>query len=258
MEEAVYTVGQVAEICGTTVRTLQHYDKIGLFVATRSGDKNSRYYSEQDMVKLQQILFYKNLGFTLKEIQELCLSYGDERDLKRILQRQSDVLFKKEMEFRSDRAFIDAMVASLETNHHINLETMLKLTVNRRKHIILEYLDMKLSPEATQTFEQHIPDYGTAVQVYWRWKKLVFEVFLLIDNGIDPGSEAGYAFGEKWHSFVQNATQDSQKMIDAYSEGYALKKTWPQEDRYLMEYCDSFIEAAHQFYLKKGGTDREK
>ncbi|WP_100538643.1 MerR family transcriptional regulator [Paenibacillus sp. GM2FR] len=201
LEEAMYTVGRLAEICGTTVRTLQHYDKIGLLVATRSGDKNSRYYTEHDLVKLQQILFYKNLGFTLKEIQDQCLALGAKGDLKQILQRQSDVLFKKEMEFRSDRAYIDAMVASLETNHPMNLETMLGLTVNRRKHILLDYQDMSLPPQAAQAFEEFFPDLETALQVYWKWKELVLEAFLLTNNGIDPGSEAGYVFGEKWHCF---------------------------------------------------------
>ncbi|KJB85436.1 hypothetical protein AZ66_24635 [Paenibacillus sp. E194] len=59
MEELQYAVGQLAELCGTTVRTIQYYDNIGLLASQRSGGSNKRTYRERDLVKLQQILFIK-------------------------------------------------------------------------------------------------------------------------------------------------------------------------------------------------------
>ena len=63
-----YTVGRVAEIAGVTVRTLHHYDEIGLL---SPGDRSSagyRRYDDADLERLQQILLYRELGFTLEEI----------------------------------------------------------------------------------------------------------------------------------------------------------------------------------------------
>ena len=71
----MYLVKKVSEISGVSVRTLHHYDEIGLLSPLK--DENGyRYYSEDDMSVLQSILFYKYLGFSLKQIKEL-LTKGD-------------------------------------------------------------------------------------------------------------------------------------------------------------------------------------
>jgi len=71
----VYLVKKVSEISGVSVRTLHHYDEIGLLSPLKD-DNGYRYYSEEDMSVLQTILFYKYLGFSLKQIKEL-LTKGD-------------------------------------------------------------------------------------------------------------------------------------------------------------------------------------
>ncbi|SYX87589.1 MerR family transcriptional regulator [Paenibacillus alvei] len=250
MEELQYTVGQLAELCGTTVRTIQYYDNIGLLTSQRCGGSNKRTYRERDLVKLQQILFYKGLGFNLKEIQEQCLAYEDKGDLKRILQRQSNLLFTKEMEFRSDRAFIDAMVSCMENSDSINVETIMKLTLNKRKHLLLDYINMNLPTEAKAIFEQNILSDQAAIQIYWLWKGLALEAYMLMINGIHPVSDAGYSLGKRWDSFVRHATKEKQEMREAYRISYEEKEHWPEEDRFLTEYCKHFIEEAHRHFLE--------
>ena len=71
----MYLVKKVSEISGVSVRTLHHYDEIGLLSPLKD-DNGYRYYSEEDMSVLQTILFYKYLGFSLKQIKEL-LTKGD-------------------------------------------------------------------------------------------------------------------------------------------------------------------------------------
>ena len=66
----MYLIKKVSEISGVSVRTLHHYDKIGL-LSPQKQENGYRYYSEEDMSYLQMILFYKYLGFPLKTIKEL-------------------------------------------------------------------------------------------------------------------------------------------------------------------------------------------
>jgi DNA-binding transcriptional MerR regulator len=63
-----YTVGRVAEIAGVTVRTLHHYDEIGLLTPGDRTNAGYRRYDDADLERLQQILLYRELGFTLEEI----------------------------------------------------------------------------------------------------------------------------------------------------------------------------------------------
>jgi DNA-binding transcriptional MerR regulator len=62
------TVGQVAEQLGVTVRTLHHYDEIGLVVPSERTPAGYRLYAAADITRLQQVVVYRRLGFALEEI----------------------------------------------------------------------------------------------------------------------------------------------------------------------------------------------
>jgi DNA-binding transcriptional MerR regulator len=63
-----YPVGRVAQIAGVTVRTLHHYDEIGLLSPSGRSGAGHRRYDDADLERLQQVLLYRELGFTLEEI----------------------------------------------------------------------------------------------------------------------------------------------------------------------------------------------
>lgn len=62
------TISQVAELTGISTRTLQYYDEIGLLKPSGLTQSGYRIYDDETLQKLQQILFFKELGFKLKEI----------------------------------------------------------------------------------------------------------------------------------------------------------------------------------------------
>jgi DNA-binding transcriptional MerR regulator len=64
-----YTVKELAQLSGVSVRTLHFYDEIGLLKPARVGENQYRYYEEEQLLTLQQILFFRELGFELKKIQ---------------------------------------------------------------------------------------------------------------------------------------------------------------------------------------------
>jgi len=67
----VYTVKQLAKAAGVTVRTLHYYDAIGLLKPSFIKNNGYRYYQEKELVKLQQILFFRELEFPLNEIVQM-------------------------------------------------------------------------------------------------------------------------------------------------------------------------------------------
>ena len=66
-----YTVRQLGQLAGVSVRTLHYYDEIGLLRPSRVGDNGYRYYDEDAVMRLQQILLYKELELSLDEIRDL-------------------------------------------------------------------------------------------------------------------------------------------------------------------------------------------
>jgi DNA-binding transcriptional MerR regulator/quercetin dioxygenase-like cupin family protein len=71
-----YTVKQVAAMSGVSVRTLHFYHEVGLLKPAYVGANGYRFYEEPQLLSLQQILFYRELGFELKQIKEI-LSRAD-------------------------------------------------------------------------------------------------------------------------------------------------------------------------------------
>ena len=63
------TVKEVSKISGVSVRTLHYYDSIGLLKPTKITDAGYRLYDDEAMERLQSILLYKHLEFSLKEIK---------------------------------------------------------------------------------------------------------------------------------------------------------------------------------------------
>jgi len=63
-----HTVSDVARLSGISVRTLHHYDEIGLLKPAHVGANGYRYYERTELLRLQQILFYRDVGFSLAEI----------------------------------------------------------------------------------------------------------------------------------------------------------------------------------------------
>ena len=87
----MYLIKQVSEISGVSVRTLHHYDEIGL-LSPKKQENGYRYYSDEELSQLQTILYYKYLGFSLKEIKSLMTQ--NENDLLPHLKHQLKLMQK--------------------------------------------------------------------------------------------------------------------------------------------------------------------
>lgn len=88
----LYTVKEVAELAGVTIKTLHHYHKIGLLQPCQITDAGYRLYGEKELECLQQILFYRELDFSLNDIKK---ALGDEPNRLVCLTRQQELLIAR-------------------------------------------------------------------------------------------------------------------------------------------------------------------
>ena len=76
----MYMINEISKLTGVTIRMLHHYDKIGLLVPSKRNNSNYRVYSEEDVARLYQILLFKELEFTLKDIKRILDDEGFDRE----------------------------------------------------------------------------------------------------------------------------------------------------------------------------------
>jgi DNA-binding transcriptional MerR regulator len=99
------TVGRLAELAGVTVRTLHHYDEVGLVRPSQRSATGYRVYSTADVERLRQVLVYRRLGFGLREVAELVADPS--ADAVAHLRRQRELLV-------TQRENADALVAAID------------------------------------------------------------------------------------------------------------------------------------------------
>ena len=84
------TVKQLARVSGVSIRTLHHYDEIGLLQPARVGNNGYRYYGRAELLRLQQILFHREFGFALEEIRRL-IDESAEMRIERLTARKAAI-----------------------------------------------------------------------------------------------------------------------------------------------------------------------
>lgn len=106
-----YTVQQLAGLSGVSVRTLHHYDRIGLLVPAFLGDNGYRYYRSAELLRLQQILLFREFGIPLATIARLLMLTLDEQLDQ--LKTQRATLLAEAQRYRLLAESIDRTIDSL-------------------------------------------------------------------------------------------------------------------------------------------------
>ena len=115
MSEKQISTGDVAKISGLTIRTLQHYDNIGVLPASGRTEGGRRFYTESDMVKLEHILFYRGLGFSLKQIKKIMIDTQTDKNADELLSAQKIMLYNQIYCVQNSIAAIEASQEIIST-----------------------------------------------------------------------------------------------------------------------------------------------
>jgi MerR family transcriptional regulator, thiopeptide resistance regulator len=151
----MYTVNQLARLAGVTKRTLRYYDQIGLLQPTRVGENGYRYYGEQALLRLQQILLYRELDMPLDEI-------------KRILDQPD---FDVSAALEGHRAHLNRRIAHLqqlvETVDH-TLGMMKGWEIMEEKKLFAGFSDEEQAAMEKEAMQLYDPDIVKASNQKWK------------------------------------------------------------------------------------------
>lgn len=120
----VFTVSEVAKVSGVSVRALHHYDEIGLLKPGHVGENGYRYYGRDELLRLQQIMFHRELGFSLEEIRRVLDDPGFDR--LAALRAHRARLRAEAKRYRDLVKTLDATLAELEGETDVNETAMFK------------------------------------------------------------------------------------------------------------------------------------
>jgi DNA-binding transcriptional MerR regulator len=135
----LYTVKEMAELSGVTIKTLHYYHKIGLLMPHEISEAGYRLYSQAEVERLQQILFFRELDFSLEDIGEH-LDHGEDRIS--ILTKQRGLLLERMRRLERLIQTLDESIGHTERNEIMDNQAMFKgLNEEQWKEALKEQAD---------------------------------------------------------------------------------------------------------------------
>lgn len=163
MDQGSYSVGRAARLGGVTVRTLHHYEQVGLLVPAGRSSAGYRVYSDAEMDRLTRILYYRELGFSLHDIAALLEGTAD---VAQHLEQQHKLLTER-------AARTQAMLAAIETEMEAQMSGN-RLTAEEKLEIFGDDYDPTWEDEAherwggTQAWQQSQNRAATRSKAEWQ------------------------------------------------------------------------------------------
>ncbi|MFG2514813.1 MerR family transcriptional regulator [Streptomyces sp. NPDC048584] len=193
-----YTVGRVAGFAGVTVRTLHHYDDIGLLTPSERSHAGHRRYNDADLDRLQQILFYRELGFPLDEVAVLL--DDPEADPRAHLRRQHELLTARIEKLRKMAAAVENAMEARKMGINLTPEEKFEVFGDKDPEQYAEEAEERWGGTEAYAESQR----RAATYTKEDWKRVQAEVddwqeryTALIAAGVQPADEAAMELAEE-------------------------------------------------------------
>ena len=251
MENRQYTVGEVAKATGLTVRTLQHYDNIGLLPASGRSEAGRRYYTGQDLLKLEQIIFYKSIGIPLKSIGEKLVSTHTLATLQASLEQHYRVLLRKIDSINLALSALDSALEIVKMGQYPPWEKLAGL-IRAVDGSLMDWENFPFDEALYKTLEeQGITTLPAAMEFYQALRAMMVEASTLQAAGKEPGDPAAEQLAMRWWQLILGLTNGDEAATSALASVNEARDTWPEADRLLFEKAEPFLEAALEHYIVK-------
>jgi MerR family transcriptional regulator, thiopeptide resistance regulator len=215
----VYTVKQIANLAGISARTLHFYDEIGLLKPTSYGENGYRYYGEDALLRLQQILFYRELEFSLNDIRAILDKPGF--DVVRSLQAHKKALERKAKRLDGLIATVDKTLLHLKGKIEMeNEELFTGFDEEKQKRYEQEAAKRWGEKEVKQSTQRWNSYTAKQKQQIFAEAGAIYSD-LLQHVGGDPTTDAVQAIVARWHQNIRYFYEPTTEILMGLAQGYA-------------------------------------
>lgn len=235
-----YTVNKLAKLSGVSIRTLHFYDEIGLLKPAYYGENNYRYYEEEQFLVLQQILFFRELGFQLSDIQRIISS----QDFDKIatLESHRNILKNNLIQMHKLIETVDKTIEHLRGKQTMKLEDIFHGFTPEKQKIYEDFLiDSGVNAEVINKSKDKTKSWD---EKYWRKIKqegdaIHQELVVAINNKLSPSSPEVQAIIKKHYLFTKNFWTPTKESYIGLGELYSSNEDFVK-----------FYDATHPKLLK--------
>jgi MerR family transcriptional regulator, thiopeptide resistance regulator len=198
IQSTAMKVGELAKQTGISVRTLHYYDEIGLLSPSGRTDADYRLYAEADIVRLQQIMSLRQLGFSLLEIKE-CLqspNFSLHHTIQLYIARLREQIELSHKLLHRLEAIASHAATSITVDDLI--QTIEAITMFEKYY----------TPEQLETLKQRRESFGEERirEFEVEWQELIEKARAEMEKGSDPASESVQTIARRWQELINEFT----------------------------------------------------
>jgi MerR family transcriptional regulator, thiopeptide resistance regulator len=206
-------IGELARAAGLTVRTLHHYDAIGLLVPAQRSASGRRLYSPAEVQRLYRIVALRRLGLSLDEVGEIL---DRSPDLASAVRRHLARVDRDLRLVRRLRGTLRSMLALLERGGEPTLDEFIEAIE------VMTMTESYYTPEQLERLERRREELGDAgmVQADRDWAELITAVRGERASGTDPADPRMQHLARRWRSLVEQFTGGDEGIRDSLHRMY--------------------------------------
>lgn len=200
MGAVVMKVGDLAKQTGVSVRTLHYYDEIGLLSPSHRTETGYRLYIKDDIMRLQQIMSLRQIGFSLTQIRQ-CLDqsqFSPQQVVQLQLSRLKEQIAKQQQLY--DR--LDAIALHLQSMEASSIQEFIQLIE------VTTMIEKYYTPQQQDYLKERRQLLGEdrIRQAEAEWQALIEQARTAMENGTDPTGESVQVLARRWQALIQEFT----------------------------------------------------
>lgn len=213
-----FRIGDLARATGLTVRTIRHYEQIGLLHPHARAGNGYRLYGDAEVIRLQQIRSLQSLGLSLERIGILLDS--DDARLPDVIDWQLDAVERELADLTRLRERLRGLSRVLQQAEPVDIDQLTALMKEMTR------MEQYYTDEQLETLAQRRTAYGDEqIAAFERqWADLIARAEAAKTDGLDPTSEPVLAIAREWSGLVQAFTGGDSGIHQS------LERAWQEED----------------------------
>jgi MerR family transcriptional regulator, thiopeptide resistance regulator len=245
----VYTIKKLADIAGVSVRTLHYYDEAGLLQPQTRGSNGYRYYDEESIIKLQQILFFRELGFSLEDIKKIISS--PDFDVIEALRSHRTLLQKKAERILRLIETVDKTIKTLIGEKNMKIHEYYEGFSEEQVEKYREEVRQRWGEKTLQESEEKVIKMGK--QKFAQAQARGDELFKAIAENMSKGAESKevQSLVAEWRQWLENFHHYSDEEVLGLGMEYSRN---PEFAKFFHKYnkdLPEFLTKAVQFYCNQ-------
>jgi DNA-binding transcriptional MerR regulator len=248
-----YKPAEFAKLTGVTVRTLHHYDRLGLLQPSGRTARGYRLYGERDFARLQQVVTLKFIGFPLKQIKDIL--DRSSFDLAAELHRQREAIVEQRSRLELAIKAIEKVERVLASTDEPDWEVFAEIVEVINMQNNMEWTNKYYSEEAKEKIAERAAAVPLEVieQAQRDWPALIKEVEASVNE--DPASEKAQSLADRWSNLVAGFTGGDSAIQEGLNKMYADQQNWPASfPKPYSEEVQDFIKRALEIRRAKAGS----